>query len=130
MQEIQQGKSFKINCFDGQLVETTFPEICLSVRKIKDAPYDIIMDNRHARKVYQLPDEILEHYDWIINAHAESLKYNSRTVRLDDFSKNGNRITLTYSNATYWIQWADRETAPWNSFCQEESQGFCWKGKI
>lgn len=90
------------NCIEGQLVETTFPEICLSVRKIKDAPYDIIMDNRHARKVYQLPDEILEHYDWIINAHAESLKYNSRTVRLDDFSKNGNRITLTYSNATYW----------------------------
>ena len=49
-----------------------------------------------------MPDEIAKRSDWLLKAHVDALKYNSRTVRLDDLKKCGNQVMLTYSNVTYW----------------------------
>lgn len=72
------------------------------MQKISDEPFDIIMNHFNATKVYELPDEIVKRSDWLIKAHVDALKYNSRTVCLDDLKKCGNQVMLTYSNATYW----------------------------
>ena len=61
-----------------------------------------IMNHFNATKVYELPDEIAKRSDWLLKAHVDALKYNSRTVRLDDLKKCGNQVMLTYSNVTYW----------------------------
>lgn len=60
------------------------------------------MNHFNATKVYELPDEIAKRSDWLLKAHVDALKYNSRTVRLDDLKKCGNQVMLTYSNVTYW----------------------------
>ena len=61
-----------------------------------------IMNHFNATKVYKLPDEIAKRSDWLLKAYVDALKYNSRTVRLDDLKKCGNQVMLTYSNVTYW----------------------------
>lgn len=60
------------------------------------------MNHFNATKVYELPDEIAKRSDWLLKAHVDALKYNSRTVRIDDLKKCGNQVMLTYSNVTYW----------------------------
>ena len=60
------------------------------------------MNHFNAAKVYELPDEIAKRSDWLLKAHVDALKYNSRTVRLDDLKECGNQVMLTYSNVTYW----------------------------
>ena len=57
------------------------------MQKISDEPFDIIMNHFNAAKVYELPDEIAKRSDWLLKAHVDALKYNSRTVRLDDLKK-------------------------------------------
>lgn len=42
------------------------------------------MNHFNATKVYELPDEIVKRSDWLLKAHVDALKYNSRTVRIDD----------------------------------------------
>lgn len=60
------------------------------------------MNHFNATKVYELPDEIVKRSDWLLKAHVDALKYNSRTVCLADLKKCGNQVMLTYSNVTYW----------------------------
>jgi hypothetical protein len=72
------------------------------LQKILDDPFGIIMNHFNATKMYELPDEIAKRSDWMLKAHVDALKYNSRTVRLDDLKKCGNQVMLTYSNVTYW----------------------------
>ena len=86
----------------GQDRDCLFPIVTLAFRKISDEPFDIIMNHFNATKVYELPDEIAKRSDWLLKAHVDALKYNSRTVRLDDLKECGNQVMLTYSNVTYW----------------------------
>lgn len=54
------------------------------MQKISDESFDIIMNHFNATKVYELPDEIAKRSDLLLKAHVDALKYNSRTVRIDD----------------------------------------------
>ena len=87
---------------NGKVEETTFPVICLDERGVNQEPYNNILNHSHSQKEYKLPHKIEENYGMLMKAHSHSFKYNNRTVRLDDFYKSGNKVILTYSNATYW----------------------------
>ena len=79
-----------------------FPIIVLVKRKLKDKPFDIIMDHKNAANVYSLPEQIENRSEWLLDAHRCSYDYDSRTVRLDNLTHKDNKVILTYSNTTYW----------------------------
>lgn len=97
-----------------------FPIIVLVKRKLKDKPFDIIMDHKNAANVYSLPEQIENRSEWLLDAHRCSYDYDSRTVRLDNLTHKDNKIILTYSNTTYWdllrtnramdYEWENRKT--------------------
>lgn len=78
------------------------PIIVLVKRKLKDKPFNIIMDHKNAANVYTLPEQIENQSEWLLDAHRCSYDYDSRTVRLDNLTHNDNKVILTYSNTTYW----------------------------
>ena len=80
----------------------TLPITVLATRKLKDKPFNIIMNHKNASNVYRLPDQIESNSDWLLRAHKCSYAYDSRTVRLDNLVHYDNKVILTYSNATYW----------------------------
>lgn len=97
-----------------------FPIIVLVKRKLKDKPFDIIMDHKNAANVYSLPEQIENRSEWLLDAHRCSYDYDSRTVRLDNLTHKDNKVILTYSNTTYWdllrtnramdYEWENRKT--------------------
>lgn len=97
-----------------------FPIIVLAKRKLKDKPFDIIMDHKNAANVYSLPEQIENRSEWLLDAHRCSYDYDSRTVRLDNLTHKDNKVILTYSNTTYWdllrtnramdYEWENRKT--------------------
>ena len=96
------------------------PIIVLVKRKLKDKPFDIIMDHKNAANVYSLPEQIENRSEWLLDAHRCSYDYDSRTVRLDNLTHKDNKVILTYSNTTYWdllrtnramdYEWENRKT--------------------
>lgn len=94
--------------------------IVLVKRKLKDKPFDIIMDHKNAANVYSLPEQIENRSEWLLDAHRCSYDYDSRTVRLDNLTHKDNKVILTYSNTTYWdllrtnramdYEWENRKT--------------------
>lgn len=96
------------------------PIIVLVKRKLKDKPFDIIMDHKNAANVYSLPEQIENRLEWLLDAHRCSYDYDSRTVRLDNLTHKDNKVILTYSNTTYWdllrtnramdYEWENRKT--------------------
>lgn len=104
------------------------PIIVLVKRKLKDKPFDIIMDHKNAANVYSLPEQIENRSEWLLDAHRCSYDYDSRTVRLDNLTHNDNKVILTYSNMSYWdllrtnramdYEWENRKT---------NRNSFCWK---
>ena len=97
-----------------------FPITVLVKRKLKDKPFDIIMNHKNAANVYSLPKQIENRSEWLLDAHRCSYDYDSRTVRLDNLTHKDNKIILTYSNTTYWdllrtnramdYEWENRKT--------------------
>lgn len=97
-----------------------FPIIVSVKRKLKDKPFDIIMDHKNAANVYSLPEQIENRSEWLLDAHRCSYDYDSRTVRLDNLTHKDNKVILTYSNTTYWdllrtnramdYEWENRKT--------------------
>lgn len=97
-----------------------FPIVVLAARKLKDKPFDIIMDHKNAANVYSLPEQIENRSEWLLDAHRCSYDYDSRTVRLDNLTHKDNKVILTYSNTTYWdllrtnramdYEWENRKT--------------------
>ncbi len=45
------------------------PIIVLVKRKLKDKPFDIIMDHKNAANVYSLPEQIENRSEWLLDAH-------------------------------------------------------------
>lgn len=71
--------------------EETFPMIVLAIRRITAVAFDIVMNDCNSDKVFELPEDIKNNSEWLLDAHRCSYQYNSRTVRLDDFKQKGNK---------------------------------------
>ena len=51
---------------------------------------------------WDLPDFVISHGDELLQAHKNSIKTNSSTVRLNDFSYENNTLTLNTTRSTYY----------------------------
>lgn len=78
------------------------PVICLCLRKRKDAPFTLIIRENDERKRYELPSQVADRSDDIMNAHRYSKIHNNWNIRLDDLQQNGNEISLIYSTTMYF----------------------------
>lgn len=85
-------------------VELSFPEVLLACRKIKEDPFNIVIDHSNKDNRYQLPKQIGDNSEKLFNAHSVSIIYNNINLRLDDFEfdKDKNEIKLLYSRTTYY----------------------------
>lgn len=78
------------------------PVICLCQRKETDASYVFDIRESEERKRYELPEQVADRSDLLMNAHQYSVVYNNRNVRLDDLQVEGNRVLLEYSTTMYF----------------------------
>lgn len=79
-----------------------FPEICLAKRKVGDKPFDMEFEFDVEHPVYQLPGQVADHSEELMEAHSYSTIYNNMNVRLNDCIQQGNKIKLLYSSTTYF----------------------------
>ena len=77
------------------------PAVSLIQRKIKDDFFDIEIELDKNRTVYNLPKQIADNSSNIFNAHSNSVVYNNKNIRLNDFVCD-KKIKLIYGYTTYY----------------------------
>ncbi len=82
--------------------EQKCPVICLCLRKETDDPYEFFIAETEEGKRYELPAQIADRSDMLMQAHKYSKVYNNRNIRLDDLHVDGNKVSLFYSTTMYF----------------------------
>lgn len=82
--------------------EEKCPVICLCQRKRTDPPYTFLIRESEGQKRYELPKQVSDRADVLMNAHRYSTVYNRQNVRLDDLKREGNKVVLEYSATMYF----------------------------
>ena len=80
----------------------TFPIINLAFRKETEESFEIEILQKNENKRYELPILVQQNANDIMQAHKHSVLYNNMCIRLDDFIKHENHISLTYSHTMYF----------------------------
>ena len=92
-----------------------FPAICLALRNCSDRPFQLVFDDSAFNKKYQLPSQIAQNSDTLMQAHKHSSVYNQLNIRLDNLKQIDNRIVLSYSQTTYY-----------DSLITNRAMDYCW----
>lgn len=58
-----------------------------------------IQDSSH---MYQLPDQVKDHFDEIFSSHSTSRVYNQLNIRVDDWTMEGRTFRMCTSRTTYY----------------------------
>ncbi len=83
--------------------EVVFPEIVLYKRKIGSSPVpNYHLELNESRQKYELPEQVADNSEKIMQAHRYSTVYNNINIRMDDFVADGDDITIKYSYTTYF----------------------------
>lgn len=75
---------------------------CIALRRIEGDPFDFKFKFDTKNPVYQLPEQIAEHSEELMKAHARSKVYNSMGVRLNECTQKDNKVKLVYSKTMYF----------------------------
>ena len=81
--------------------EEYIPVLCEAIAD-SNTHLKIELSDENARTKYELPSQVKEFTNELMNAHKNSIVYNNRNIRLDDLEKNGEKIILKYSTTTYY----------------------------
>ncbi len=79
-----------------------FPVLCLIARRNGEPPFDLRFDDSAYLQKYQIPTQVAQHSNELMEAHAHSKVYNRLAVRLNDVQREGDRVTLTCSQTYYY----------------------------
>lgn len=79
-----------------------FPVLCLMARSNGEPPFDVHFDDSAHLQKYQIPTQVAQHSNELMEAHAHSKVYNRLAVRLNDVQREGDRVTLTCSQTYYY----------------------------
>ncbi len=79
-----------------------FPVIPLVLRKAQDQAFDIVFNHDMCEKKYELPKQVSENSDWLMQAHKHSTVYNNMNVRINNIKHHDNQLLITYSKTTYY----------------------------
>lgn len=71
-------------------------------KKNIDSILNINIDHSHYNNRYELPKQIKDNSEKLMEAHKYSIVYNNINVRIDDFIVNNNTINIIYSKTTYF----------------------------
>lgn len=93
----------------------TFPIICLALRNSSSLPFQFEFDDSSFDKKYQLPSQIAQNSDTLMQAHKYSNIYNQLNIRLDNLKQKDNLIVLSYSQTTYY-----------DSLITNRAMDYCW----
>lgn len=79
-----------------------FPEICLAFRNLGESAFvfDFQLDTENP--IYQLPQQVKEHSDELMEAHKYSVVYNNTNIRLNNCLQQESKVKLVYAKTTYY----------------------------
>jgi hypothetical protein len=95
-----------------------FPQICLVIREEDQPPFRLEFDHRAYDRKYELPAQIAENADSLMEAHAHSRVYNQQMIRLDKLEERDGKITICYSKTFYY-----------DSLITNRSMDYPWKNQ-
>lgn len=78
------------------------PVVTLMQRNINDEVWDINIELDKNKSKYILPKQIADNSSKIFTAHANSVVFNNRNIRLNDLAICDGKIVLTYGFTTYF----------------------------
>lgn len=79
-----------------------YPETLLAFRRADEEPFELQISHDLFECQYNLPSQVAEHSQELMEVHSHSKVYNSMNVRLNECVQKGNAVCLIYSQTCYF----------------------------